>query len=1316
MEENVKKPVTVQHVNEDDVHGKHLQSNWKSPGRVEDKRESSSTSSFFSGSNFTMSCSGVDTQEENEPSTSGCSSFLAHTEKERSKARKKERVKEYLKELKSIVQAKGEGRGGTLSTLQHVLSSMRKIKDAKEGSRTKKKAMPNLEGDQYMGPPADLSHTVYESDSHESLTCESLKSSDELRIIISSSDHIVRAVSANMKYVLGYPKESWIGRSFDDYVHKKDLITFISFHRTPEDDKEASDTEVSGESKIFYFRLRKFKSLGSSGFSLRKQDYYTPFQCTFSRKKMTSSEVARMGTYPSWLESTSTSVNSQSPDAIQMTSESSSNGSLGEKTKDVGEKKLYTIMYCVPLMSPYSESGLLPDVKSFETRQTLFCSFCHIQPNTIPLLGYLPQEMIGVSIFEFFHNEDLSRLYNIYTKVIALKGVPYKSGPIRILAKNGSWISCVTEWSSFVNPWSKRLEFIIGKHTVVKGPDNTDVFSENFHISRIEENCESLRLARQKIKDLLLQPVETVYVGNKADPKGGKPRKSVAIAEEKESTDTEQVIPAAEHETIYASEREKSAMHGAGVLFKENSISRAYDQLNYTNCIKKFLLSQPRSFTSDSDLKKSSSEDGFDEEMNSNVLSDSDFDFDISVPKPPSFGSSTKVLVSEQEHRDNETVLDPMVLRDQLQLPSPCIDSNSQLFPTISCLTSREAPVTADSPAIMALTRESLWKHTILQEQLYIATASPDRNILFVNEGRDLEYSSGKRQRHSLKRPHSPDHTSVNRCKTGRHSIESSPITASQSIMNPVFPLLTYETVFKAAGQGKNSAGGARMMVPMQMYPIVSMQSDDHINTSQVQSQSSIPSRCIPHSYDQITGMTFKPRVMVGFHQSGQPRMPLGLPIPVHQLNSYVMQQATSMVPKSVSMRPSRLKQEKAKSQLQSSSESSSTEDTGSTFYLLESSENKMKSAYNQLVMQSLAQQMNPTKGLDPAPWLQNLCFTDGLQNRYHMYRAKHKRQLKKDREDLEKMKQPDMLVNQFEELLLNMENSPGVIMDEENDYLAFNDGVLNCTLCSCARDACCTDFPEDHGITDALKRLRKHSKKKEKRVKKSTQPTLLQNAAIQTDEAMCKMEVDSDLGTSEPPRLGVRETETLENLAESKSCSSKSDSGEADIPCNMSSDSINSLHSSNVTPSEHRSSNENGSSLKESDGDAMSKKSDSSSSDKQLLSSESESESKNKCTEDIFDQLFRPLNICFPHLHKDKVPWLLDVEFNEEVEMKYHMESKDKESVLRSDLTQLEILDEPEMLKAQFNALMEELGQGNSELVSILSSGEMGAMNMDQS
>lgn len=104
--------------------------------------------------------------------------------------------------------------------------------------------------------------------------------------------------------------------------------------------------------------FRKFKSLGSSGFSLRKHDNYMPFQCTFIQKRMVSSELKRMGTYPSWYESTSTSANSGSPDACQMLSESSSTNSSGEKGKTTEERQLYTIMYCVPLMSPYSGNNL----------------------------------------------------------------------------------------------------------------------------------------------------------------------------------------------------------------------------------------------------------------------------------------------------------------------------------------------------------------------------------------------------------------------------------------------------------------------------------------------------------------------------------------------------------------------------------------------------------------------------------------------------------------------------------------------------------------------------------------------------------------------------------------------------------------------------------------------------------------------------------------------------------------------------------------------------------------------------------------------
>lgn len=34
--------------------------------------------------------------------------------------------------------------------------------------------------------------------------------------------------------------------------------------------------------------------------------------------------------------------------------------------------------------------------------------------SAIPLLGYLPQDMNGMSIFDFYHKDDTETLYNIY--------------------------------------------------------------------------------------------------------------------------------------------------------------------------------------------------------------------------------------------------------------------------------------------------------------------------------------------------------------------------------------------------------------------------------------------------------------------------------------------------------------------------------------------------------------------------------------------------------------------------------------------------------------------------------------------------------------------------------------------------------------------------------------------------------------------------------------------------------------------------------------------------------------------------------------
>ena len=49
-----------------------------------------------------------------------------------------------------------------------------------------------------------------------------------------------------------------------------------------------------------------------------------------------------------------------------------------------------------------------------------------------------------------------------------LQGKPFRSRPYRFKVRNGDYIVLETDWSCFINPWSRRLEFVLGKHTVLK--------------------------------------------------------------------------------------------------------------------------------------------------------------------------------------------------------------------------------------------------------------------------------------------------------------------------------------------------------------------------------------------------------------------------------------------------------------------------------------------------------------------------------------------------------------------------------------------------------------------------------------------------------------------------------------------------------------------------------------------------------------------------------------------------------------------------------------------------------------------------------
>lgn len=50
----------------------------------------------------------------------------------------------------------------------------------------------------------------------------------------------------------------------------------------------------------------------------------------------------------------------------------------------------------------------------FGMRHTAACIFSHVDPDVVTNFGFLPQDMLGKSVFDFYHPEDMPFLKEVY--------------------------------------------------------------------------------------------------------------------------------------------------------------------------------------------------------------------------------------------------------------------------------------------------------------------------------------------------------------------------------------------------------------------------------------------------------------------------------------------------------------------------------------------------------------------------------------------------------------------------------------------------------------------------------------------------------------------------------------------------------------------------------------------------------------------------------------------------------------------------------------------------------------------------------------
>ncbi|KAM4821967.1 period circadian protein homolog 1 isoform X2 [Urocitellus parryii] len=389
--------------------------------------------------------------EQDNPSTSGCSS------EQSARARTQKELMTALRELKLRLppERRGKGRSGTLATLQYALACVKQVQANQEYYQ-----QWSLEE----GEPCAMDMSTYTLEELEHITSEyTLRNQDTFSVAVSFLTGRIVYISEQAGVLLRCKRDVFRGARFSELLAPQDVGVF--YGSTAPSRLPTWGTGASAGSGVKDFTQEKSVFCRIRGGPDRDPGpRYQPFRLTPYVTKI--------------------------------------------RVSDGAPAQPCCLLIAERIHSGYEAPRIPPDKRIFTTRHTPSCLFQDVDERAAPLLGYLPQDLLGAPVLLFLHPEDRPLMLAIHKKILQLAGQPFDHSPIRFCARNGEYVTMDTSWAGFVHPWSRKVAFVLGRHKVRTGPLNEDVFTPPAPSPTLSLDSDIQELSEQ-IHRLLLQPVHS---------------------------------------------------------------------------------------------------------------------------------------------------------------------------------------------------------------------------------------------------------------------------------------------------------------------------------------------------------------------------------------------------------------------------------------------------------------------------------------------------------------------------------------------------------------------------------------------------------------------------------------------------------------------------------------------------------------------------------------------------------------------------------------------------------------------------------------
>ncbi|XP_070510756.1 basic helix-loop-helix ARNT-like protein 1 isoform X2 [Cardiocondyla obscurior] len=102
----------------------------------------------------------------------------------------------------------------------------------------------------------------------------------------------------------------------------------------------------------------------------------------------------------------------------------------------------------------------------FVSRHAMDGKFLFVDQRATPVLGFLPQELLGTSMYEYYHHDDIPHLAESHKAALQTSEC-VTTQIYRFRSKDGNFVRLQSEWKSFRNPWTKDIEYLIAKNSAI---------------------------------------------------------------------------------------------------------------------------------------------------------------------------------------------------------------------------------------------------------------------------------------------------------------------------------------------------------------------------------------------------------------------------------------------------------------------------------------------------------------------------------------------------------------------------------------------------------------------------------------------------------------------------------------------------------------------------------------------------------------------------------------------------------------------------------------------------------------------------------